>query len=152
DPPTPLRAYAPDVPEEVAAAIDQLLATDPAARPGSALEVIDRLQGRRAQAALRSLGPGAAALDEAAMRALFFGPDRILHLREDGARLLVSRTGGDPARVRHELHAWVRAGLARWVFSVRPRCGGDRRRCRSGPGAGAAGSGGLGASARRRRR
>jgi len=55
-----------------------------------------------------------AALDEAALRPLFAGPDRLLHLREDAARALFTRTEGLPARVIHEVHAWARAGLARW--------------------------------------
>jgi hypothetical protein len=55
-----------------------------------------------------------AALDEAALRPLFAGPDRLLHLREDAARALFARTEGLPARVVHEVNAWARAGLARW--------------------------------------
>ncbi len=53
-------------------------------------------------------------LREEDLRALFRGPDRIFHLREDGARELARRTGGLPARVAAEVAAWVRAGLARW--------------------------------------
>ncbi len=53
-------------------------------------------------------------LDEAALRALFAGPDRVHHLQEDGARLLGERSGGCRLRVEREVHAWIRAGLARW--------------------------------------
>ncbi|GMV39334.1 MAG: hypothetical protein AMXMBFR64_10500 [Myxococcales bacterium] len=48
------------------------------------------------------------------LRALFHGPDRLLHLREDAAQELHQRTGGSPARVAAEVGAWVRAGLAAW--------------------------------------
>ncbi len=54
------------------------------------------------------------ALDEAELRPLFAGPDRIFHLREDAARFLWARTGGRPGRVAEEIEAWVRAGIARW--------------------------------------
>jgi hypothetical protein len=53
-------------------------------------------------------------LTEVDLRPLFAGPDRIFHLREDGAAELFRRTGGLPSRVADELGAWVRAGLARW--------------------------------------
>ena len=54
------------------------------------------------------------ALTPDALRALFWGPDRILHLRQDAAMALFERTGGVPARVRAELDRWIGAGLARW--------------------------------------
>ncbi|AUX41101.1 uncharacterized protein SOCE26_025060 [Sorangium cellulosum] len=57
-----------------------------------------------------ALGP----LDEAALRPLFAGPDRLFHLREDAARTLWERTEGFPARVEAELTLWLRLGLARW--------------------------------------
>ncbi|WP_438035771.1 protein kinase domain-containing protein [Sorangium sp. So ce204] len=53
-------------------------------------------------------------LDEAALRPLFAGPDRLFHLREDAARALWERTEGVPARVEAELTLWLRLGLARW--------------------------------------
>jgi hypothetical protein len=53
-------------------------------------------------------------LSESELRDLFAGPDRIFHLREDGARELALRTGGLPARIVVELAAWVRAGFAHW--------------------------------------
>jgi hypothetical protein len=55
-----------------------------------------------------------AALSEEDLRPLFAGPDRIFHLREDGAHELWRRTGGVPARVATEMAAWTRAGLAHW--------------------------------------
>jgi hypothetical protein len=51
-------------------------------------------------------------LSEADLRPLFRGPDRLLHLQEDGARELYRRTGGVPGRVAAEVAAWVSAGLA----------------------------------------
>ncbi|HZF56110.1 MAG TPA: hypothetical protein VE093_46165, partial [Polyangiaceae bacterium] len=54
------------------------------------------------------------ALDEAALRPLFAGPERFFHLQTDGARALFARTGGMPARIADEVNTWVRAGLARW--------------------------------------
>ncbi len=59
-----------------------------------------------------------APLDEAALRSLFAGPDRLFHLREDGARTLWERSEGVPSRIVDEVNAWVRAGLARWDASV----------------------------------
>ncbi|WP_437586794.1 protein kinase domain-containing protein [Sorangium sp. So ce1000] len=56
------------------------------------------------------LGP----LDETALRPLFAGPDRLLHLREDAARALWERTEGLPLWIEAEVTLWVRLGLARW--------------------------------------
>src|SRR5262249_38728209 len=49
------------------------------------------------------------------LRDLFQGPDRILHLREDGAHELWVRTGGVVERIAAEVGAWVRAGIAHWA-------------------------------------
>ena len=51
--------------------------------------------------------------DEHELRELFVGPDRLFHLREDGARELWRRTGGRARRVAEEVAAWERAGLVR---------------------------------------
>ena len=59
-----------------------------------------------------------ARLREVDLRALFQGPDRLFHLREDGARELWRRTDGHPGRITDEIAAWVRAGLARWSGST----------------------------------
>lgn len=56
------------------------------------------------------LGP----LDPEHLRALFDGPDRILHLRGDAASELHRRTRGWPGAVVREVGSWVRAGLCRW--------------------------------------
>lgn len=50
-------------------------------------------------------------LSETALRDLFSGPDTILHLRQDAARLLHARTEGHPRLVAAELAAWERARL-----------------------------------------
>jgi hypothetical protein len=52
-------------------------------------------------------------LTEADLRALFHGPDRVLHLREDGAAELFRRAGARPASIVAELTAWRRLGLVR---------------------------------------
>ena len=61
-------------------------------------------------------------LREEDLQQLFSGPDRILHLREDAARLLWLSSRGVPALVFSELEAWQRSGLARrmgeqWVLN-----------------------------------
>ena len=53
-------------------------------------------------------------LTEEELRPLFHGPDRLLHLQEDGARELHARAGGRPSRLAAEVSAWVGAGLAEW--------------------------------------
>lgn len=57
-------------------------------------------------------------LDMDALRNLFVGPDRLLHLREDGARRLFDVTQGVPAAVVRELSTWVDLGIARWVRNL----------------------------------
>ncbi len=106
----------PDVPREAAIVLDQLLATNPADRPRSAAEVAYRLRERRVvearKASIHSFSGRVA--KEVELRTLFSGPDRLLHLQEDAARVLFARTGGDPVRVDREIEAWVRAGLGHW--------------------------------------
>ncbi|XXX76127.1 protein kinase [Sorangium sp. So ce134] len=70
---------------------------------------LDAPTAPRAGAAIR-----VAPLDEAALRPLFAGSERLFHLRSDAARALWARTGGLPARVAAEVDAWVRSGIARW--------------------------------------
>ena len=48
------------------------------------------------------------------LKELFWGPDLVLHLCEDAARILFERTHGLPAAVTREVTTWVAAGLARW--------------------------------------
>lgn len=57
-------------------------------------------------------------LCEVDLRSLFAGPDRLLHLREDAARVLLQRTDGLPARICHEVTTWVRLNIARWLRNL----------------------------------
>jgi len=59
-----------------------------------------------------------APLEEIDLRALFAGPDRLLHLREDAARILYQRAGGLPSRVVNEVNAWISLGIARRSFNL----------------------------------
>jgi hypothetical protein len=113
-----VRSLAPEVPGHVAAVVDRLLALAPEDRPRSAAEAASLLrEGGAARAASEQIAlpdpAGGELLTEARLRDLFAGPDRVLHLREDAARILFARTSGEPSRVRRELDAWVGAGLAR---------------------------------------
>ena len=116
-PPRPLAAVAPAVPASVAAVVDRLVARDPAARPASALDVLQALGGRPpvalSQTLRRALG-GRRQVSPGGLRLLFAGPDHFLHLREDAAQVLWERTGGFAPTVGEEVHAWVEAGLCTW--------------------------------------
>jgi eukaryotic-like serine/threonine-protein kinase len=59
-----------------------------------------------------------APLEEADLRSLFAGPDRLLHLREDAARLLYQRTHGVPASVVREVSEWLSLGITKWTRSL----------------------------------
>jgi serine/threonine protein kinase len=85
------------------------------------------LRSRDAGVIIRALdapeGSGSSAvqlarLQEADLRSLFMGPDRLLHLREDAAKLLFQRTEGVPARVVRQLSTWMDLGIARWVRNL----------------------------------
>jgi eukaryotic-like serine/threonine-protein kinase len=73
---------------------------------------------RDAGGVVRAYGAGRAGavdlplLAEEDLRALFAGPDRVLHLREDAAREMWLRTGGVASRVEAEIAAWTRNGIA----------------------------------------
>jgi tetratricopeptide (TPR) repeat protein len=54
-------------------------------------------------------------LAEADLLDLFHGPDRVLHLREDAARLLHQVSAGVPARATEAVRRWVAAAQAQWV-------------------------------------
>ncbi len=127
EPAPSLRALVPDLPFEVAVVLDQLLATNPADRPRSAAEVVVRLRDRVIPSARTSSIPPplrrfmvdaprevSASRTAAALQGIFSGPNRLLYLQEDAARVLFARTAGEPALVTRELEAWARAGLARW--------------------------------------
>ena len=72
------------------------------------------LAGEHAAASRVELSP----LREEDLRGLFAGPDLLLHLREDAARVLHRRTGGTPARIARELTTWVRLGVAHRLRSL----------------------------------
>lgn len=116
-PPLPhLSTVCPDVPADVADAVMAMLAWDPEVRLHDAPAVLAAL-GNEAHGLVGSVfdGPDESRWTRAALRACFHGPDLFLHLAQDAVEALWARTGGDPARVRREGDAWVRAGLARVV-------------------------------------
>ena len=61
-------------------------------------------------------------LDEPSLRDLFAGPDRIFHLREDGARELHRRTGGLPSRVAAEVERHLSGETEHYVLEHQLRC------------------------------
>lgn len=118
-----IREVAPDVPPEACELLDQLLATRAADRPRSAAELAYRLREKIVPSNRHTSIPSffwkfpdsaARFFDELQLRDFFSGPNRLLHLPEDAARVLYARTGGDPVQVNRELEAWVRAGIGRW--------------------------------------
>ena len=102
------------VPSEVADTLMAMLAPNPADRPSSAAEVIERMGGMgmdsRVERLCKSLPGKSSALE---LRDLFCGPDLFMHLREDAAELLHARTRGLRDAVQRELCRWLRQGLAR---------------------------------------
>jgi Protein kinase domain len=110
-----------DLPARCALALEAALAPRPEDRPASAFELLESLRGdapARADDALSDAAP----LSEDALRAWFEGPERLLHLPEDAAKILYARCHGDPRVARRVLDGWVRDGLARRVgdrFAVR---------------------------------
>lgn len=118
-----IREVAPDVPPEAAELLDQLLATRAADRPRSASELAYRLREKIVPSNRHTSIPSffwrfpdstGRPFDEIQLRDFFSGPNRLLHLPEDAARVLYARTGGDPVQVNRELDAWVRSGVGRW--------------------------------------
>jgi len=87
------------------------------------LEMIERCHNRVGSMIRASIEPPSRSLpndivaipmlQEDSLRALFAGPDRIFHVREDAARALWERTNGHPGRIEMELLSWTRLGLAR---------------------------------------
>ncbi len=103
-----LAEVAPDVPPNVARLVDRLLGQTPDERPRCAEEALDDLCGRPAAVAFHL-----PVQTEADLRAIFVGPDRVLHLRQDAARELWTRTEGLPDKIAVEVDGWVKRGLAR---------------------------------------
>ncbi len=108
----PIEELEPTLPPAVAAVINRLLAQRPEDRFSSATDVIAALRGEsthpKALPGLDTTFPNAQAL-----LSFFSGPDRLFHVREDAARLLFERTGGNALQIEAELALWVRTGLAR---------------------------------------
>jgi hypothetical protein len=106
---------APEVPRDVAEVVDALLEVEREARPRSAIDVAERLCGEAADShgglPLAGREAGNEPLTPAALRELFAGNDRLLHVHEDAADELWERTAGVPASVAAELEGWRRAGL-----------------------------------------
>ena len=102
-PAAPVASRCPGLPGEVAQLVDRTLAVSASDRP-TAAEILAQLAPERA-----GLGvdlPTERCTSWRALKRLFAGPDRFLHLKTDAARELWRRTGGHPDRVRRELHAW----------------------------------------------
>jgi len=72
---------------------------------GPLVRVFD--ESRRADAV------GLRPLTELDLRGFFHGPDRLFHLREDGARELFRRTDGHAGECAREVEAWIEGGIAR---------------------------------------
>ena len=53
-------------------------------------------------------------LDREGVEGLFFGPERLFHLRSDAASLLWEQCGGDPKDMAATLTAWIEHGSATW--------------------------------------
>ncbi len=70
---------------------------------------------RREPGPILGLGPEVplSPLTELEQRELFAGPDKVLHLAEDGARELHRRSRGHPGRMVAVLVEWISTGLAR---------------------------------------
>ena len=102
---------------EAAVALLALLDPDPERRPTSAIDLLSALGGAPPGplAGGRILSQTIGRIPESGLRGLFASPSRFLHIEEDGARLLFTRTGGWPTRVDQEVGAWLRMGFCHWV-------------------------------------
>ncbi len=95
-----------------------LIADDATALDPVSARALDEV--RRERPVLRTTGRPSEAdellqpLLEEDLRPIFHGPDRVLHLAEDGARELARRTDGRPRSVARVVGEWVRAGLCTW--------------------------------------
>ncbi len=108
----PLARLAPDVPPAIAELIDRLCRVDPLQRPLSATQALQVVVGEVPKPRPRYPDLDASSVD--ALRALFAGHDRLLHIPEDAAREVANRTDGTRDDTLAELDAWERAGLGRW--------------------------------------
>jgi hypothetical protein len=115
EPAVPLASRVPDVPAEVARAVDRLLCTRPDDRFSDAREAARALG---AAAATRYLPPGRPS--RASLRRLLQGPERVAHLPTRAADLLWQRTGGRRARLEDELGEWMRSGVVDGALRLEP--------------------------------
>lgn len=74
--------------------------------------LLDAARGRGTVLRVARGGAEVPPLSEEDLRALFLGPERLLHLPSDAAAELHRRTGGLPRRVVEEVTAWVASDLA----------------------------------------
>ncbi len=93
-------------PDHVCRLIASLLATRASHRRRSARGALDVLRPTTTAPKHRSRWT------EIELRERFAGPDRLLHLREDGAAELLRRTGGRPIAVETEVASWLGTGIA----------------------------------------
>ncbi len=108
----PAGALDAELPEAAEDLLRALVAVAPADRPGDATEALERLERVPGVDIYEDLVPeGAEPLSRAALMALFWGPERVLHLQSDAADTLLERTGGDRPAVRRTLARWGYAGL-----------------------------------------
>jgi hypothetical protein len=91
-----------------------LLSEDPAARPQSAVEVLDTLFDAAAVLGPAELGLPAVATAEDLEPLFDEEQPTFLYLARDAAKVLHQITAGRRSAVRAELDRWVRAGLAWW--------------------------------------
>ena len=122
-PAPPIQDFIPNLPAKVATVINRLLAPRAEERFASAADVIAALRGESIPshasfAGLELLRQSSGVVSENELVKLFDGPDRLLHLREDSARILWQRTSGNLELVEAELQRWVRLGLASRKGSV----------------------------------
>lgn len=97
-------------PTSIIALISSLLSRDPAKRPDSAWHVIHAIDANRKR--VRMLGELGTPLTRATLETLFHGPEKLLHLPSDAARVLYQGTEGDPTRIEARLQNWLRRGFA----------------------------------------
>jgi serine/threonine protein kinase len=102
-----------EVPPRARAFYEALAHEDPSRRPRSARAAIDAYRGRTTPVFSHLATGSDTCLTHTELRALFAGDDRLLHLREDAARVLLNQTGGRIGRVHATLNWWVLAGVVR---------------------------------------
>lgn len=102
------------LPEAVAQVLDYITAPEPGDRPSSATEALAQLQAASPACfpPKPALALPAQVASERDLHPLFAGPDRFLHLVEDGARLLWNEAQQDPTRIEAVARDWISRGDA----------------------------------------